>query len=149
LITSLGIEEHPDRVRTASYGVGVRQYFGSAPRSTSSQNKNMAMEISRLKDELRSQLKDELTSQIEQKVRDKLKDELRSEIRREWEELSQQQTPLQEGVVLPTRGRASTRGSCATSDEEEEEDTNTDTSYRCKLFVGDLPRLVAVRNCVG
>jgi len=47
---------------------------------------------------------------------------------------------LQEGVVLPTRGRASTKGNCAASDEEEEEeDTNTDTSYRCKLFVGDPP----------
>jgi len=93
---------------------------------------------------LRSQLKDELTSHIEHKVRDKLKDELRREIRREWEELSQQQTPLQEGVVLPTRGRASTKGSCAASDEEEEEETNTDTSYRCKLFVGDPPRLGAI-----
>jgi len=109
--------------------VGVRQYFGSAPRFSSSQNANIAMEISRLKDELRSQLKDELTSQIEQNVRDKIKDELRREIRRELEELSQQHTPLQEGVVVPTRGRASTKGSCAASDEDEKEDTNTDTSY--------------------
>ena len=85
-----------------------------------------------------------MTSQIEQKVRDKLKDELRCEIRREWEELSQQQTPLQEGVVLPTCGRASTKGSCAASDEEEEEDTITDTPYQCKLFVGHPPRLVAI-----
>jgi len=87
LTIALGTEEHPGRVRTAGYGMGVRQYFGSAPRSTSSQNANIAMEISRLKDELRSQLKDELTSQIEQKVRDKLKDELRREIRREWDKL--------------------------------------------------------------
>jgi len=47
-------------------------------------------------------------------------------------------------VVVPTRGRASTKGSCAASDEEEEEDTNTDTAYRCKLFLGDPPRLVAI-----
>jgi len=82
------------------------------------------MEISRLKDELRSQLKDELTCRIEQKVRDKIKDEVRHEIRRELEELSQQHTPLQEGVVVSTCERAST--------------------YRCKLFVGDPPRLVAI-----
>jgi len=56
--------------------------------------------------------------------------------------ISQQHTPLQEGVVLPTRGRASTKGSCAAEDEEE--DTNTNTSYRCKLFVGDPPRLVVI-----
>jgi len=86
-----------------------------------------------------------MTSQIKQKVRDKIKDELRREIRRELEELSQQHTPLHEGVVVPTRGRASTKGNCVASDEEEkEEDTNTDTSYQCKLFVGDPPRLVAI-----
>jgi len=125
--------------------VGVRQYFGYAPRSSSSHSANIAMEISRLKDELTSQLKDELTSQIEQIVRDKLKDELRHEIRRELEELSQQHTPLQEGVVLPTRGKASTKGSYAAEDEEEEEDTlAVDTSYRCKLFASDPLRLVAI-----
>jgi len=53
-------------------------------------------------------------------------------------------TPLQEGGVVPTHGRANTKGSCAAPNEEEEEDTNTDTSYRCKLFVGDPPRLVAI-----
>ena len=111
----------------------------------SSHSANIAMEISRLKDELTSQLKDELTSQIEQTVRDKLKDELRHEIGRELEELSQQHTPLQEGVVLPTWGKASTKGSCVAEDEEEEEATLAiDTSYRCKLFAGDPPRLVAI-----
>jgi len=80
LTTAIGTEEHPGRVRTAGYGVGVRQYFGSASRSTSSQTTNIVVEISRLKDELMSQLKDELTSQI--------KDELRHQIRRELEELS-------------------------------------------------------------
>jgi len=46
LTTALGTEEYPGRVRTTGYGVGVRQYFGSTPRSTSSQNVNIAMEIS-------------------------------------------------------------------------------------------------------
>jgi len=99
--------------------------------------------ISRLKDELTSQIEEKFTSQVEKKVRDKLKDEFRHELRREFEEkwesmgISQQHTPLQEGVVLPTRGRVSTKGSCAAEDEEE--DTNTDTSYRCKLYVGYPP----------
>jgi len=72
--------------------------------------------------------------------------ELRREFEEKWESMhiSQQHTPLQEGVVLPTRGRASTKGSCAAEDEEE--DTNTDTSYRCKLYVGDPPQLVAIER---
>ena len=57
--------------------------------------------------------------------------------------ISQQHTPMQQDEVLPTPGTVSTKGSCAT-EEEEEEDTNTDISYRCKLFVGDPPRLVAI-----
>jgi len=105
-------------------------------------------QISRLKDELTSQIEEKLTSQIQQRKRDQLRDELRHELRRESNEklesmdISQQHTPLQEVVVLPTRGRASTKGSCAAEDEEE--DTNTDTSYWCKLFVRDPPRLVAI-----
>jgi len=54
LTTALGTEEHPGRVRTTGYGVGVRQYFGSSPWSSSSHSANIAKEISRLKDELTS-----------------------------------------------------------------------------------------------
>ena len=46
LTTALGTEEHPSRVRIAGYSVGVRQYFGSVPRSSSSQNVNIPTEIS-------------------------------------------------------------------------------------------------------
>ena len=31
LTTTTGTKEHPGRVRTAGFGVGVRQYFGSCP----------------------------------------------------------------------------------------------------------------------
>jgi len=124
LTAALGTEEHPGRVRTTGYGVGVRQYFGSAPHSSSSHSSNIMDQISRLKDELMSQIKEKLTSQIQQKVRDQFIDKVRHELRREFEEklesmgISKQHTPLQEGVVLPTRGRASTEGSCAAEDEE-------------------------------
>jgi len=50
---------------------------------------------------------------------------------------------MQQDKVLPTLGRVSTKGICVV-EEEDEEDTNTDISYRCKLFVGDPPRLVAI-----
>jgi len=86
LTTALGTEEYPDRVRTAGYGVRLRQYFSSAPHSSSSHNSDIMDQISQLKEEFTSQIKEKLTSQIEQKVRDKLKDELRHELRRELEE---------------------------------------------------------------
>jgi len=101
-------------------------------------------QISRFKDELTSQIQEQLTSQIEERLRDKLREELRREFDEKLESMgiSQLHTPLQEGVVLPTRGKTSTKGSCAVEDMEE--DTFTDTSYQYKLFVGDPPRLVAI-----
>jgi len=35
LVVAIGREEHLGRVRTAGYGVSVRQFFGLAPRSSS------------------------------------------------------------------------------------------------------------------
>jgi len=35
LVAAIVREEHPGRVRTAGYGVGVRQCFSLAPRSSS------------------------------------------------------------------------------------------------------------------
>jgi len=49
LIAGLGTEEHPDCVRTARYGVGVRQYFDSAPRFSSSQSSNIMVRNLNLK----------------------------------------------------------------------------------------------------
>jgi len=37
LTIALGTEEHPGRVRTAGYGVGVRQYFGNYQRQNTTQ----------------------------------------------------------------------------------------------------------------
>ena len=106
----------------------MRQFFGSAPRSSSAS----------------APTKDQLAQ-----MREELKRELREELRRDFEQtlesigISQQHTSMQQDEVLPTLGRVSTKGSCA-AEEEDEEDTNTDISYRCKLFVGDPPHLVAI-----
>jgi len=37
LTEAIGIPEHPGRVHTAGFGVGVRQFFGSASRSSLSE----------------------------------------------------------------------------------------------------------------
>jgi len=58
-------------------------------------------------------------------------------------DISQQHTHLQERVVP----RVSTKGSCAA--EEEKEDINTDTSYRCKLFIRDPPNWWQSGECMS
>jgi len=52
---------------------------------------------------------------------------------------------MQQDEALPTRGRVSTKGSCADDDEnEDKEGLQIDISYLCKLFGEDPPRLVAI-----
>jgi len=56
-----------------------------------------------------------------------------------------QHNRMQQDEPLPTRGRVSTKGSCADDDkDEDEEELQTDISYLCKLFAGDPRRLVAI-----
>jgi len=128
LTVAIGREEHPGRVCTAGYGVGVRQIFALAPRSSSASPAT--------------------NDQLAQ-MREQLKQELREELIRDFEQMlastgiSQQHTPMQQEEVLSTCARVRTKGICVT-EEEDEEDTNTDISYRCKLFVGNPPCFVAI-----
>jgi len=55
---------------------------------------------------------------------------------------------MHQDKVLPTRWRVSTKDSCA-AEEEDNEDTDIDISYRCKLFIGDPPRLVVIGRVYG
>ena len=114
LTVVIGIEEHPGRVRTARFGVGAKQFFEVAPRSSSSSKKaSLKDEIARLREELRSELKDELRREMTQQL--------------ESIPLSQQHTPVHEPVELATGRRVNTKGSCVAEDEED--NTNTNTSY--------------------
>jgi len=63
--------------------------------------------------------------------------------------MSQQHNPMEQDEALPTRGRVSTKGSCADDDEDEdEEELQTDISYLCKMLAGDPPQLVAIERVV-
>jgi len=128
LTEAICIPEHPGRVCTTGFGVGVRQFFGSASRSSSSK-------IPATPDQLA-------------KIREDLKREIREEIRREMEQvrssmgMTQQHNPMQQEQA---RGRVNTKGSCADEDEDEdEEELQTHISYLCKLFAGDPPRVVVI-----
>jgi len=72
--TAIDTEEHPGRVRTAGFGVEVRQYFGSAPRSRTFVNPQM---IKELVAQLAHRLKPKLTQQIRALVTNEIRGELR------------------------------------------------------------------------
>jgi len=50
LTTTIGTEEHPSCVRAAGFGVGVRQYFGSTPRSPSSTTPAINEKLSQMRE---------------------------------------------------------------------------------------------------
>jgi len=70
LTTTIGTEEHPSRVWTVGFGVGVRQYFGLDPHSSSFVNPQMMEELAA---KLTQRLKPELTQQIREQVTDEIK----------------------------------------------------------------------------
>jgi len=45
--------EHPGRVRTAGFGVGVRQFFGSASRSSSSKTPATPDQLAKIREDLK------------------------------------------------------------------------------------------------
>ena len=69
LTTAIGTKEHPGRVRTAGSGVGIRQYFGPAPRSSSSMSPQMMEElVAQLRTQVTNEVRDELRREFDQKL---------------------------------------------------------------------------------
>jgi len=53
LTEGIGIPEHPGRVRTIGFGVGVRQFFGLASRSSSSKTPATPNQVAKIREDLR------------------------------------------------------------------------------------------------
>jgi len=140
LTKAISIPEHPGHVRTAGFDVGVRQFFGSASRSSFSKTPATPDQLAKIREDLRREMREEIKREMEQ---------ARSSMG-----MTQQHNPMQQDETLPmqqeeARGKVSTKGSCADDDEdkdedEDEEELQTHISYLCKLFAGDPPRVVAI-----
>jgi len=133
---AIGIPEHPGHVHTAGFGVGVRQFFGSTSRSSSSKAPATLDQLAKIKEDLKREIREKIRREIEQ---------VRSSMG-----MTQQHNPMQQDEILPmqqeeARGRVSIKGSCADDDEDEDEkELQTHISYLCKLFAGDPPHVVAI-----
>jgi len=136
LTEAIGIPEHPGRVRTAGFGVGVRQFFGSASWSSSSKTLATPDQLAKIREDLRREMREEIRREMKQ---------VRSSMG-----MTQQDNPMQQDETLPMQqeeahGRVNTKRSYADDDEDEdEEELQTHISYLCKLFARDPPRVVAI-----
>ncbi|KAH1226145.1 hypothetical protein GmHk_11G032886 [Glycine max] len=127
LTAAIGRPEHPGRVRVVGAGITIKQYFGSASRTSS--------------------IAPEYLQQLTQQIKDQLEDSITEKVtRRLMLSLSQMQS---QGLALPpepdvgpSAARVSTKESCV---DPSGNDLDTGDSYKCGLYIEEYPsRLVAL-----
>jgi len=66
LTEAIGIPEHPGRVHTVGFGVGVRQFFGLASQSSSSKTPATPDHLAKIREDLRREMREEIRREMEQ-----------------------------------------------------------------------------------
>ncbi|KAL5153460.1 TMV resistance protein N [Glycine soja] len=116
----IGRLEHPGRVRAAGAGITIKQYFGSAPRTSCTSSSMAPEDLQHLTQQIRDQLEDSITKKMQ----------------------SQGLALPSELEVGPSVDRVSTKKSCV-----DPSGNNPDTGYsgKCGLYIKENPpRLVAL-----
>ncbi|KAH1199576.1 hypothetical protein GmHk_18G052904 [Glycine max] len=137
LAAAIGRPEHPGRVRAAGAGVTIKQYFGSAPRTSCSASSLPPEELHQLTLQIRDQLEESITEKVTRQV---------------MASFSQLQSQMQsQGLAVPpdplvgpdpSGPRVSTKGSCV---DPSGNDPETGDFDRCDLYIEvDPARLVAM-----
>jgi len=60
LTAAIGIPEHLGRVRTTGFGVGVRQFFGLASRSSSYATPATQDQLAKIREDLRQEMREKI-----------------------------------------------------------------------------------------
>ncbi|KAL5191159.1 hypothetical protein HKD37_04G010468 [Glycine soja] len=137
LAVAIGRPEHPGRVRAAGAGVTIKQYFGSAPRTSRNASSLPLDELQQLTQQIRDQLEVFITEKVTRQV---------------MASFSQLQSQMQsQGLAVPPEPlvgpgpsgpRVSTKGSCV---DPSGNDPETGDSDRCGLYIeADPARMVAM-----
>ncbi|KAH1193829.1 hypothetical protein GmHk_19G054776 [Glycine max] len=137
LAAAIGRPEHPGRVRGIGAGVTIKQYFGSAPRTSRSASSLPPDELHQLTQQIRDQLEESITEKVTRQV---------------MASFSHLQSQMQsQGLAVPPEPlvgpgpsgpRVSTKGSCV---DPSGNDPETGDSDRCGLYIeADPARLVAI-----
>ncbi|KAL5166099.1 hypothetical protein HKD37_18G051126 [Glycine soja] len=134
LTAAIGRPEHPGRVRAAGAVVTIKQYFGSAPRTSCSVSSLPPDELQQLTQQIRDQLEESITEKVTRQVMASFS-QLQSQM--------QSQAPPEPLVGPgPSGPRVSTKGSCV---DPSGNDLEMGDSDRCGLYIeADPARLVAV-----
>ncbi|KAL5124470.1 hypothetical protein HKD37_02G004854 [Glycine soja] len=126
LAAAIGRPEHPGRVRGIRAGVTIKQYFGSAPRTSRSASSLPPDELHQLTQQIRDQLEESITEKVTRQM--------------QAQGLAVPPEPLV--GPGPSGPRVSTNGSCVDPSGNDPEIGDSD---RCGLYIeADPARLVAI-----
>ncbi|KAL5124145.1 hypothetical protein HKD37_02G004597 [Glycine soja] len=135
LAAAIGRPEHPGCVRAAGAGVTIKQYFGSAPRTSRSASSLPPDELQQLTQQIRDQLEESITEKVTRQVMASFS-QLQSQMQ------SQGLAVPPEPLVGPSGPRVSTKGSFVDISGNDPETGNSD---RCGLYIeADFALLVAM-----
>ena len=68
LTVAIGRPEHPSRVRAIGVGVNIKQYFGSASRTSRSSSSMPPEDLEQLTQQIRDQLEESITEKVTRQV---------------------------------------------------------------------------------
>ncbi|KAL5133466.1 hypothetical protein HKD37_03G006789 [Glycine soja] len=109
LTAAIGRPEHPGCVCAAGAGVTIKQYFGSAPRTSRSSSSLPPEELQQLTQQIRDQLEESITEKVTRHLMASFS-QMQSQIQSQMQ--SQGLAVPPEPLVGPSDPRVSTKGSC-------------------------------------
>ncbi|KAL5180221.1 hypothetical protein HKD37_01G001393 [Glycine soja] len=137
LAAAIGRPEHPGHVCGIGASVTIKQYFGSAPRTSRSASSLPPDELHQLTQQIRDQLEESITEKVTRQVMASFS-HLQSQMQSQG--LAEPPEPLV--GPGPSGPRVSTKGSCV---DPSGNDPETGDSGRCGLYIeADPARLVAI-----
>ncbi|KAH1264819.1 hypothetical protein GmHk_01G000655 [Glycine max] len=139
IAATIGRPEHPRRVRAAGAGVTIKQYFGSAPRTSRSASSLPPDELQQLTQQIRDQLEESITEKVTRQVMASFS-HMQSQLQSQMQ--SQGLVVPPDPLVGPSGPQVSTKGSCV---DPSGNDPETGDFDKCGLYIeADPARLVVM-----
>ncbi|KAL5184627.1 hypothetical protein HKD37_17G048310 [Glycine soja] len=142
LAAAIGRPEHPGHVRAAGAGVTIKQYFGSAPRTSRSTSSLPPDELQQLTQQIRDQLEESIIEKVTRQVMASFS-HMQSQLQSQMQ--SQGLAVPPEPLVGPSGPRVCTKGSCV---DPSGNDPETGDSDRCGLYIKADPAHLVVMGRV-
>ncbi|KAL5164844.1 Protein DETOXIFICATION 34 [Glycine soja] len=133
LTVAIGRPEHPGRVRAVGAGVTIKQYFGSASRTSRSSSSMPLEDLEQLTQQIRDQLEESITEKVTRKMMESFS-QMQSQFQSQMQSQGIALPP--EPEVGPSGPRVSTKESCVAPSGN---DPGTGDSDKCGLYIEENP----------